>query len=315
LTVKSKKPEELQAQNIVNNADIGISRKLMLAKYRSFDSTTTKGRAFTLQFIIDHYDTTPVVEFFRLLLERRTIPLLVPDARKTIEKLLSACSLSSEPLIAEIGVGCLMTEARTEAKTIENVLDVRDFRPLWRDSLVFIVLPINTCLLKIQKAVKSERFCRFFLTGEKMTTRENSSTVRGLDAFNLSCVWTPSMRKLNSECDKKENGFQCRIIEGLLQGEIFNLIKENVIEAFQISKLENFKKLLNEIPIKEAYVDLECVSPSEIKWNNILSVQNLSYVNKNEFILQKDYLKQVKIIKRQMWVLSCSVLRSVRESD
>lgn len=95
---------------------------------------------------------------------------------------------------------------------------------------------------------------------------------------------------------EQENGFQCRIIEGLLQGEIFNLIKENVIEAFQISKLENFKKLLNEIPIKEAYyVDLECVSPSEIKWNNILSVQNLSYVNKNEFILQKDYLKQVKI--------------------
>jgi hypothetical protein len=39
LTVKSKKPAELQAQNIVSNADVGISRKLMLAKYRSFDST------------------------------------------------------------------------------------------------------------------------------------------------------------------------------------------------------------------------------------------------------------------------------------
>jgi hypothetical protein len=213
---------------------------------------------------------------------------------------LSTGSLSSNPLIAEIGVGCLVIEATSKtAKKVQHVLVIHvigEFRPLWKCLQHFV-----SYLLVEDSTIEEERFCHMFPKDEETTSTKHPATALGLDAFNFSCVWTPSMGEMSHEFAVSGNGFRLRV-EGQLRGETLSLFKDTVSAASEMAIQSNCTtsqelKMLHEIPvlIEESYSPLECVSPSEIKLSDIQSVRNLGDVKKFEFLLQKYYLKRAKI--------------------
>nr|CAH0107871.1 unnamed protein product [Daphnia galeata] len=297
----SKKLEPALNQQNVKSKNAGSLMASMLAnKYQtSSSSAATKKTSLydTLLQLIDEYDATGVAEIVRLLLERRTaIPIFHRQD-------LSAGGLSSKPLIAEIGVGCLVIDgtpqtnesSATTKKSIQHVLVIHvvgNFRPLWQCLKSFA-----NYLLVEDSTIENQRFCLTF-------PPDSSTTAQGLlDSFDFSCVWTPSTGEMSwYEFDEKINEFQLRI-KGLLQGPTLNLLKDSVIMAsnqvITNSKTSSPKvKMLHGIPIliKEDYSPLKCVAPSEMKWDVALeSIQNLGDVKKSKFLLQKDYLEQAKI--------------------
>jgi hypothetical protein len=213
---------------------------------------------------------------------------------------LSTGSLSSNPLIPEIGVGCLVIEATSKtAKKVQHVLVIHvigEFRPLWKCLKHFV-----SYLLVEDSTIEEEHFCHMFPKDEETTSTKHPATTLGLDAFNFSCVWTPSMGEMSHEFAVTGNGLRLRV-EGQLRGETLSLFKDTVSAASEMVIQSNCttsqeKKMLHEIPvlIEEAYSPLECVSPSAVHWSDCRFVQHLGDVKKFEFLLQKYYLKRAKI--------------------
>jgi hypothetical protein len=213
---------------------------------------------------------------------------------------LSTGSLSSNPLIPEIGVGCLVIEATSKtAKKVQHVLVIHvigEFRPLWKCLKHFV-----SYLLVEDSTIEVEHFCHMFPKDEETTSTKHPATTLGLDAFNFSCVWTPSMGEMSHEFALTGNGFRLRV-EGQLRGETLSLFKDTVSAASEMVIQSNCttsqeNKMLHEIPvlIEEAYSPLECVSPSAVHWSDCRFVQYLGDVKKFEFLLQKYYLKRAKI--------------------
>nr|CAH0113456.1 unnamed protein product [Daphnia galeata] len=203
-------------------------------------------------------------------------------------------NFSSENMLAEIGCGCIVTE-ESGSQIIQNVLVVHvmgDFRPLWP-----FLRRFADCFLIEDSSKESESFFSSFMTKNKRKEIE-SEDAEGETKTPMGFIWKPSIEDSITET-KEINGFPHLYIEDQLTGESRTKLKFGIVDYMnKTSTLPNFannRLTLYEIPIlvnKGYYSD--CVSPTQYQSKIGESVRNLENVKKNKFLLQKNFLLEVK---------------------